>query len=183
MSNYFLKYLKYKSKFLELNHKQNGGDKIKKLNLQSIDKKNYQYMMLLDPGEEGKKYVAENSYTLLQAIFDGNLDYVKGIYLGKTPIGLIYYYPIDKKSMFINRFMIDEKYQGKGFGKKALKLSLQYFISKYSPNILKISSSNPIALELYKNFGFIDKNDKEAKDFYSKYKQKLLILDLDEKNN
>ena len=149
-----------------------------KIRLKSITKKNSLDMIKLNPGEEGKKYVADNSYTLLEAMFDNKLKYVKGIYIGKTPIGLIYYNPLSKNKMYINRFMIDEKYQGKGFGKKAFEQSLKYYTKKYSPKVLLISSANKIALHLYKKFGFVDKQDKESKDFYKKYKEKLLVLDL-----
>ncbi len=148
------------------------------IKLKSITKKNFWDIVLLNQGEDGKKYVADNSYTLLEAMFDNKLKYVKGIYIGKTPIGLIYYNPLSKKKMFINRYMIDEKYQGKGFGKKAFELSLKYYTKKYSPKVLQISSKNKIALDLYKKFGFVDKQDKESKDFYKKYKEKLLVLDL-----
>jgi diamine N-acetyltransferase len=58
--------------------------------------------------------------------------------------------------MFVHRFMIDKKYQGKGYGSISFNLSLKYFINKYKPNKLIISSKNQIALNLYKKFGFVD---------------------------
>jgi len=58
--------------------------------------------------------------------------------------------------MFVHRFMIDKKYQGKGYGSISFNLSLKYFIINFKPNKLIISSKNQIALNLYKKFGFVD---------------------------
>jgi len=61
--------------------------------------------------------------------------------------------------------MIDQRYQGKGYGKQAFNKLLKYIKTKYKPSKIYISSSNPIAIELYKKFGFIKKNNKQTKIF------------------
>lgn len=149
------------------------------ISIKSITKQNWYKVIELDAGRHGRQYVSSNSYTILQAMFDNKLEYVKAIYYKKNPIGLIWFNPYGSHSMFINRFMIDEKYQGRGLGTEAFRISLKYFIKKYSPRKLTISSDNKIALRLYKKFGFIDKKNKFSKNFYRKYKEHYLELDFD----
>jgi diamine N-acetyltransferase len=138
---------------------QNGGKK-EKIKIKNITKNNFFEITQLNSGEDGK-YVAPNYYTIIEALFDKKIEFVKAIYLENKPIGLIWFDPIGKDKMYIHRFMIDKNYQGKGYGKIAFNLSLKYFIKKYKPNKLKISSKNKLALELYKKFGFIDTKKKE----------------------
>ena len=147
------------------------------ISLKAITNKNWREIIELDPGKEGKKYVSSNSYTIIEAIFSKKLEYVKAIYYRKKAIGLIWFNPTSKHSMFINRYMIDYKYQNKGLGSKAFECSLKYFTKKYPIKKLTISSSNKIALRLYKKFGFIDKKNKYSKKFYDKYGEYYLELD------
>lgn len=131
----------------------------------------------LSLGEEGERYIATNSDTILQAIFSKKLKYVKGIYHNKVPIGLTYFYPY-RDSVWISRFMIDHKLQGQGYGTKAFKKVIDVIKEKYSPKTIKLSTSNPIAISLYNKFGFVNEKDDKAERFYDKYKEDLLTLRL-----
>jgi diamine N-acetyltransferase len=121
--------------------------------------------------KKGEKYVAKNSHTLIEAIFDKKIDNVKAISIDDKIIGLVYF-PVYNKTVWINRFMIDQRYQG--YGKEAFNKLLKYIKTKYKPSNIYISSSNPIAIELYKKFGFIKKNNKQTKNFYNKHIETLL---------
>ena len=53
------------------------------------------------------------------------------------------------------RFMIDEKFQGRGLGKEALKYIIAYFKEHGATNIrLSTKESNVHAIRLYKSVGF-----------------------------
>ena len=54
--------------------------------------------------------------------------------------------------------MIDAKYQGKGFGRKAFKLALESISNKLNPRKIHISfnKGNVAANDLYSSFGFVD---------------------------
>lgn len=53
------------------------------------------------------------------------------------------------------RFMIDEKYQGRGFGKEALNNIVTYFKDNGATNIrLSTKESNVNAIRLYRSVGF-----------------------------
>jgi diamine N-acetyltransferase len=121
MTDYYNKYLKYKTKYLELKNNDmvgGGKDKVlnnKKITLKNITKNNFYYIIELNSGKDNE-YVASNSYTIIEAFFNKKIKYVKAIYLDNEPIGLIWFDPINKNEMFVHRFMIDKKYQGKGYG-------------------------------------------------------------------
>lgn len=143
------------------------------IKLKNVSKNNVWDIVELYPGAKGQKYVADNSHTLIEALFNKKLHNVKAIYSDDKIIGLVYF-THNNKNIWINRFMIDHKYQGKGYGSKAFNKILNYIKSKYKPSNIYISSSNNIALKLYQKFGFIKKNNKKTKMFYDKYKEILL---------
>jgi diamine N-acetyltransferase len=142
-----------------------------------ITKKNVWNIIELTAGEEGKKHVALNSHTLIEAIFDNKLSFVKAIYYNDKLIGLTYFYP-SRNIIFISRFMIDDKYQGKGYGSKAFEKLIEFIKNKHSPLKIEVSTSNPIAINLYKKFGFIDTNNQRTQNFYKKYNEYILTLTL-----
>ena len=145
------------------------------VHLVRITHKNIGDIIELDAGDG--EYIPKNSYTIIDALLANNLHSLRGIYLGKIPIGLVYIYP-EKNEVIIPRFMIDKKYQGKGYGFKAMTLILKYIKRTYEQDYVIISSSNPIALKLYIKAGFVDEDNKRTKNYYKKYKEHLLRLKL-----
>ena len=96
-----------------------------------------------------------------------------GIYMGEKPIGFamigydIPYDPDDdlndvyrftRSSYFIWRFMIDKRYQGRGYGREAFKLILDFIKTapcrKSEYAWLCYDSENTVARKLYASFGF-----------------------------
>lgn len=65
-----------------------------------------------------------------------------------------------KKSYCLWRFMIDKRYQGKGYGKKAMELALDYIrtfpCGKADICWLSYEPENEVAKKLYASFGFIE---------------------------
>jgi diamine N-acetyltransferase len=63
-------------------------------------------------------------------------------------------------SYLIWRLMIDKKYQGKGYGRKALELALDYIrtfpCGKADICWLSYEPENEVAKKLYASFGFIE---------------------------
>lgn len=97
--------------------------------LRDITKENYIPLLKLAVGEKQKHQVAPNAVSLAQAHFEGNA-ICKGIYAGDEPVGFIMLE--DEKDdkgvqqFSLWRFMIDEKHQGKGYGRNAMDLLIQY---------------------------------------------------------
>ena len=147
--------------------------------LVKVDRKNFDSLVDLTPDEVGRHYVADNIYSLAEAyanLADGNKVQPFGIYDGDTPVGfvMIGYDIIDEnddldKQYFIKdcylvwRFMIDEKYQHKGYGKEGLKLALDYIrtfpFGKAEYCWLSYEPENDRARKLYQSFGFVEEKE------------------------
>lgn len=144
------------------------------ITFRKVSKSNYQDIINLSVGKPNEKYIVNNSKTLLKAIFNDKLHYVKAIYLNQKAIGLIFFFPDRNGGIWISRFMIDNKFQGKGYGNQAFKIILNRIIKIYSPKKIELSSSNPIAVKMYQKHGFKINNQARGKKFYQKYREYLM---------
>lgn len=153
------------------------------INLVDVDKKNYEIVLKLFPGQEGTKHISSNAEILVEALFDDKINCVKAIQIidvhgNDTLIGLFFAYPCndDLNRIWIETFMIDVKYQGKGFGKKAFNMALEHLEKNFDFDRIELSTSNPISVNLYKQFGFkFIKNDDRARQFYRKWKEYMMV--------
>ena len=114
------------------------------LRFEKITWDNFEAIMNLRVNKEQRSFVARNKDSLVHAYLavaqDGKQVFPFGIYLGKKPVGFIMIgYDIGeddgtepcadwflRNSYFIWRFMIDRRYQGKGYGREALQLALDF---------------------------------------------------------
>ncbi len=134
-----------------------------KIKFRDIDKSNYNECISLRVGEHQKNYVASNMYSLVQASYEDRL-YPLGIFNEDEMIGfLLYDYDEELNGWSFSRFMIDIKYQNKGFGRKALEKFLEYFQSKFPNKSLytSVEIDNDIAIKLYQKYGFVIKSSFE----------------------
>lgn len=125
----------------------------------------------LKVAKEQKSFVAKNSESIIDAYFaiteEGKSVFPFGIYNDNQPVGfmMISYNCIwrdnlefAKNSYYIWRFMIDKRYQRKGYGKEALKLALDFV--RTSPCgaaeycWLSYEPENEVARKLYLSMGF-----------------------------
>ena len=154
-----------------------------KIRLEEVNYWNYDDLIDLKVKESQKEYVASNIYSLAEAYATvaskGNaLPF--GIYLEDKPIGflMIGYYPDleyarkafgeDEEipdyvpgSYLVWRFMIDQEYQGKGYGREAFRLALEYIKTRPCGGAeycwLSYEPENKVAGKLYRSFGFEEK--------------------------
>lgn len=81
----------------------------------------------------------------------------RGIYDQDQLIGFTMYGEIlSEQRVWMDRFLIDQKYQGQGHGKKALSGLIQHLFEKYSCEEIYLSlyPDNERAFTLYSNLGF-----------------------------
>jgi diamine N-acetyltransferase len=70
--------------------------------------------------------VADNAKSIAQAHFSKHA-WFRAIYAGETPVGFIMLYDDpDEPEYFLWRFMVAGPHQGKGYGRKAIDLLLDY---------------------------------------------------------
>jgi diamine N-acetyltransferase len=115
----------------------------------------------LDVSEDQKNQVASNSVSIAQAHYSKSA-WFKGIFNDDVAVGFVMLDLIKKENKcFLWRFMIDKKYQGKGYGKKALTQVINYVKSLKIFDEIKTSYVNAEngAEAFYKNFGFIESEE------------------------
>ena len=110
------------------------------LELKKINRKNVADILNLEVFDNQKSFVATNNSSIIEAyiaITENNHVFTFGIYKDDTPIGfLMIGYDVNsddegapkiaKGNYNIWRLIIDKKFQGKGFGKKAMNLALEF---------------------------------------------------------
>lgn len=137
------------------------------IHLEKVEGNNYRQFTRLKVKDEQKKYVASNLGILAKAFAYYNDSIVYGIYNDATAVGLalVREYKDDNCYIF-DQLMIDEKYQGNGFGKKATELILNDLKnkSKYNKILLCYVEGDDAAKNLYTSFGFEHTGDIEVCD-------------------
>jgi len=134
--------------------------------IRPVTKDNWQELIKLKVREDQKHFVASNLYSIAQLQFGddyaGHWDlHAFGIYEGDAPVGFFMYgydFEYPKQQAFIFRLMVDEKYQGKGFGRFAMKKMLEVFHADERIEHVGISyePENEVARKLYAGLGFVE---------------------------
>lgn len=152
------------------------------LKLKKINRNNVGEILKLEVFNNQKSFVATNNSSIIEAyiaITENNHVFTFGIYKDDTAIGfLMIGYDVNsddegapkiaKGNYNIWRLMIDKKFQGRGFGKKAMDLALDFIntfpcgTAKYC--WLSYESDNEVARELYKSVGFVETDEKDGEE-------------------
>ncbi|HEU4322714.1 MAG TPA: GNAT family N-acetyltransferase [Roseiflexaceae bacterium] len=91
--------------------------------LRAITKDNLRDIIRLQVAPNQQRFVAPNAVSLAEAHFEPELPWFRAIYADDIPVGfLMLEYDSAETSYNLWRFMIDERYQGLGYGRKALEL-------------------------------------------------------------
>ncbi|HCQ89437.1 MULTISPECIES: GNAT family N-acetyltransferase [unclassified Clostridium] len=124
--------------------------------LKEINRDNWEKCIELQVEENQRKFVASNSYSLLESKYE-DYCYPMGIYDGETMVGfLMYSFDEDTNKWWMCRLMMDKKHQGKGYGKKSIELFID-LMKKEKGNIALCTSFEPentVADKLYESIGF-----------------------------
>ena len=152
------------------------------LELKKINRNNVGEILKLEVFDNQKSFVATNTSSIIEAyiaITENNHVFAFGIYIDDTAIGFLMIGfdvnsddedapKIAKENYNIWRLMIDKNFQGKGFGKKAMDLALEFINSfpcgtaKYC--WLSYESDNDVIRELYKSVCFVETEEKDGEE-------------------
>lgn len=125
--------------------------------LRKITKENYEECLNLNVAENQKKFVSSNVHSLAQAWIYYDTAFPFAVYANNTMVGFIMlgYYE-DEGYYTLWKFMIDEKYQNKGYGRKALRLGIDFLINRFKVKEIYTAyyTTNRIARNLYASVGF-----------------------------
>lgn len=96
------------------------------INLKEITTNNYQQFFKMKLKPHQKEMVAPNSYSVAQAHFE-KAAWFRGICFNEEPVGFaMLSIKKEKAEYWIWRFMIADQHQGKGYGKAAIHLLIDY---------------------------------------------------------
>ncbi|AFY99417.1 GNAT family N-acetyltransferase [Calothrix sp. PCC 6303] len=91
--------------------------------LREITKDNWRDILRLKVAPYQEQFVASNAMSIAEAHFNPEVAWFRAIYAGDVPVGfLMLEDDVVRQEYFLWRFMIDEQYQGRGYGRKALEL-------------------------------------------------------------
>jgi GNAT superfamily N-acetyltransferase len=131
-----------------------------KITLREITAENWQKAIQLKVSENQQNFVASNLYSLAQVQFLPEFK-AMGVYVEEEMVGFTMYgIDADDGNYWIYRLMIDEKSQGKGFGKAALNEVVEDIRNTNSTGIpyvvLGFEPKNHLAKKMYEKAGFIE---------------------------
>ena len=144
------------------------------VHLEEINKYNVWDVIELTVNKEQESFIAGNEWSLVHAYVGNKTEgavYPFGIFDDDKAVGFLmiaYDYgevcndpdapEISQKNYFLWRLMIDEEEQGKGYGKKAVKLALEFVKTfphgKADYCWLCYDKNNEVARKLYLSMGF-----------------------------
>ena len=135
--------------------------------IRPVTKENWEALINLKVRDDQKNFVASNLYSIAQAQFgdefEGHWDlFAYGIYDDDdTPVGFLMYgfnFAHPSQQAYIQRLMVDEKFQGKGYGRFGMEKMLEIFRADERVNVASISyePGNDVARKLYASMGFVE---------------------------
>ena len=154
------------------------------IHLEKIDAKNLWDVVELKVARSQKNFVADNRDSILEAYLAVGTEckaFPFAIYNDKTPVGFLMigyneaamYGLYDEESpasvknnYSLWRLMIDKKYQGKGYGREAVRLALEFIrtwpCGKAEYCELSYEPENEAAKNLYHSFGFVENGETDG---------------------
>ena len=134
--------------------------------IRPVTKDNWEELIRLKVREDQTHFVASNLYSVAESQFgdddEGHWDFFPhGIYEGNTPVGFLMYgfnFEHPTQQAFIIRLMVDEKFQGRGYGRFGMEKILEIFRADDRIRAVGISyePENESARRLYASLGFLE---------------------------
>lgn len=131
----------------------------KRVVLRDVTADNWEDVVDLELEPEQREFVADNAYSLAESKFNPYC-VPKAIYAGKTLVGFAMYESNgdddQPHSYAINRLMVDRRYQGKGYGRKAMGLILEELGKDARLKRISVCyvAENEVSRRFYAGFGF-----------------------------
>lgn len=130
---------------------------IEEITLRPLTPENWQECIKLRVREDPQKFVAANLYSLAEArIYPECVPLA--IYAEETMVGfLMYALSQEDQRHWLIRFMIDERFQGRGYGRAALRVTIEEMrrLPGCERIYLSYEPENQHAEQLYAGFGFV----------------------------
>ena len=127
------------------------------IKLDEITADNLEVVLKLKVSKEQENFVSTTAYSLAQAYVYRENAYPFAIYADDTLVGFIMFGFYELRNQYtLWKFLIDEKYQNKGYGKMALALGIEYMKKQYDIKEMYtgVAIDDDVAERLYHSVGF-----------------------------
>lgn len=127
------------------------------IKLKEIKADNLEDVLKLKVSKNQENFVSTTAYSLAQAYVYRRNAYPFAIYADDTLVGFIMFGFYESKNQYtLWKFLIDEKYQNKGYGKIALLLGIEHMKKQHDMKEIYtgIAIDNHVAEYLYQSVGF-----------------------------
>lgn len=127
------------------------------IKLDEITADNLEVVLKLKVSKEQENFLSTTAYSLAQAYVYRENAYPFAIYADDTLVGFIMFGFYELRNQYtLWKFLIDEKYQNKGYGKMALALGIEYMKKQYDIKEMYtgVAIDNDVAERLYHSVGF-----------------------------
>lgn len=127
------------------------------LHFSEVTPDNWREVAALEVAKDQQQFIESNAFSLAESLYEGKGTSM-GLYDGETLVGYAMYgwYSEKEESAWLDRFMIDQKFQGKGYAKRFLVLLIELFQQKFNCKkiYLSLHPENKLAMKIYESFGF-----------------------------
>lgn len=130
--------------------------------LREVTKDTLRAILKLKVADHQQHFVAENAVSIAQAYFHQENAWFRAVYADETPVGFLMLYDDpnntpDKPQYFLWRFMIDARYQGHGFGQRAIELLIEHVKTRPGATELGVSCvpGEGSPYPFYEKLGFV----------------------------
>ncbi|MBR3516040.1 MAG: GNAT family N-acetyltransferase [Lachnospiraceae bacterium] len=134
------------------------------INLRPVTNENFDEILELRVNEDQQSFVSPNAESLAQAYVYSETAWPFGVYEEDMLVGFIMMGYYEAKQYYtLWKFMIDQRYQHKGYGRQALKQGLAFIKEKFGPDEIYtgVAPGNRVAKGLYESVGFADTGFRE----------------------
>lgn len=129
------------------------------VSLKEITRDNIDEVLALKVDESQKSFVSTNADSLAQAYVYSETAFPFAVYDDAILVGFIMMGYYEAKSYYtLWKFMIDSRYQNKGYGRKALELGIKFLQDRFGVSEIYtgVVPGNTVAKKLYESVGFVD---------------------------
>jgi len=127
------------------------------IELREITQDNFDEVLALQVEDGQKGFVSTVAQSLAQAWLYRDTAFPFAVYVDQTPVGFVmlgYYAARNQYTLW--KFLIDRRYQNRGYGRQALSLAVRYLEERHQAKEIYtgVSVGNETAKHLYLSFGF-----------------------------
>ena len=129
------------------------------ITLRKITQDNLDDVLALSVADDQTAYVSTTAHALAQAYVSPETAFPFAVYVDETIVGFLmlgFYEARDQYTVW--KFLIARQHQGRGYGKTALKLGIEFLQERFGAKeiYLGVSTGNEAAKRLYRSVGFAE---------------------------